>query len=424
MENAFYDSFDTERLEGELRPLQNDYRTPFEIDRDRIIHASAFRRLQNKTQVFFSGEYDFYRTRLTHSIEVAQIGRSLCQRLNRTSDLLGPEYRIDPDLVEATCLAHDIGHPPFGHTGERTLHRLMAPYGGFEGNAQTLRILAKILFGPDRGMNPTRALVDGVLKYKTLFGEVEGQKHHFLYREQRPELDFAMGGERFSADLPPGKVRNGFRSIECRIMDWADDTAYSLNDVADGIEAGFVTADRLARWAESQGLDEEESGHIEVLLRAIRDDRVESRIGKKIGRFIAAAELEEHESFLSSRSARHRYRLRIDPAVEKECRLYKRLSLDLVFRSRQLQQLDRKSDFVLTRLFGVLAEQYIVGPAAGEPSFRLLAEEDESVIASQQSEGDRARVVCDLLARMTDGIASRTYKRLFDADFGSIVDLV
>ena len=114
MENQFYTKFDCERVEGNLPGNSDDYRTPFQIDRDRIIHTSAFRRLQNKTQVFFSGEYDFYRTRLTHSIEVAQIGRSICNRLNRTSDLLGSDYFIDSDLVEAACLAHDIGHPPFG----------------------------------------------------------------------------------------------------------------------------------------------------------------------------------------------------------------------------------------------------------------------------------------------------------------------
>ena len=143
--NKFYSDFDFAVPEsGSLR--SGDYRTPFERDRDRIIHTSSFRRLQSKTQVFLSGEYDFYRTRLTHSIEVAQIGRSICARLQRTSDLLGDDYFVDPDLVEAVCLAHDIGHPPFGHTGERTLHRLMQPYGGFEGNAQTLRILKSTIF--------------------------------------------------------------------------------------------------------------------------------------------------------------------------------------------------------------------------------------------------------------------------------------
>ncbi len=427
MQNDFYGDFDRERIEGEGAPREGEHRTAFQIDRDRIIHTSAFRRLQNKTQVFFSGEYDFYRTRLTHSIEVAQIGRSLCDRLNRTSPLLGPGHSIDPDLVEAACLAHDIGHPPFGHTGERALHRLMAPYGGFEGNAQTLRILTKILFAPDRGMRPTRALVDGVLKYKTLHGEIADQRNHFLYTDQADVLGFAMAGRSFPAELPPGRERNAFRSIECRLMDWADDTAYSLNDIADGIEAGFIRIDGIERWAASQSPTETESRWLGQLIDAIRRGRVESTIGKKIGRFIGAAELveiAEPGAFLADLTARYRYRLVLDPEVEAECALYKRLALDLVFRRRQLQQLDRKSDHILTRLFGVFAELYIVRDRPGRDHYRLLSEEEEALVFSQPHEAARARVVCDVLAKMTDGIASRTYRRLFDADFGSIVDLV
>lgn len=424
MENQFYQDFDQERFSPGEHSHDGEYRSAFQIDRDRIIHTSAFRRLQNKTQVFFSGEYDFYRTRLTHSIEVAQIGRSICNRLNQTSDLLSPDYFVDSDLVEAACLSHDIGHPPFGHTGERTLHRLMVPYGGFEGNAQTLRILTSILFGPERGMNPSRAFIDSVLKYKTLYGEVEKQKNHFLYAQQAEVLNFVTGGKEFPADLAPGKKRNGFRSIECQMMDWADDTAYSLNDIADGIHAGFITVDKAERWGESKSLEGEESKVLEELLEAIRRGRVESTIGKKIGAFIAAADLEKAEGFLSNSSARHQYRLVIDPEVQRACGVYKGLSLDLVFKSQQLQQLDRKSDFILTRLFDVFADLYIHASEPGESHFRLLSDEEEALIFSQETIEARARVVCDVLAKMTDGIASRTYRRLFDADFGSIVDLV
>lgn len=424
MENQFYQPFDQERLSKDSHSMEGEYRTAFQIDRDRIIHTAAFRRLQNKTQVFFSGEYDFYRTRLTHSIEVAQIGRSLCNRLNQVSKWMKPDYFIDADLVEASCLSHDIGHPPFGHTGERTLHLLMKPFGGFEGNAQTLRILTSILFGPDRGMNPSRAFLDGVLKYKTLFGEVEKQKNHFLYREQREFLDFVTGGQSFPADLPPGKERNSFRSIECQIMDWADDTAYSLNDIADGIHAGFITAERVRQWGELKSLTAEEGRVLDELLDAIQRERVESTIGKLIGTFIAAADLEEADGFLSDKTARHRYRLVIDPQVLRACSVFKRLSLDLVFKSQQLQQLDRKSDFILRRLFEVLDSLYIQPSCPGDQHFRLLSEIEEELIFSQETKEGRARVVCDVLAKMTDGIASRTYRRLFDPDFGSIVDLV
>lgn len=426
MQNDFYAEFDMARRDRVEPAREGEHRSAFQIDRDRIIHTSAFRRLQNKTQVFFSGEYDFYRTRLTHSIEVAQIGRSLCDRLNRTAPLLGPDFRIDPDLVEACCLAHDIGHPPFGHTGERTLHRLMQPYGGFEGNAQTLRIITRILFSPDRGMNPTRAFTDGVLKYKTLFGEVADQRNHFLYADQAEVLAFVAGEQAFPPELAPGGARNAFRSIECLLMDWADDTAYSLNDIADGIEAGFIHADGIQRWAESQALTPVQEKRLEELRAAILRRRVESTVGKMIGRFIGAVELVETApgAFLADLTHRHRFRLRLDPEIAEECELYKRIAFDLVFRSRQLQQLDRKSDYILTRLFEVFAELYIRPDRPGKSHYHLLSAEEEELVFSQPDEAARARVVCDYLAKMTDGIASRTYRRLFDADFGSILDLV
>src|SRR5580704_16255786 len=142
-QNGFYNSFDLESLD--LRETDN-FRSPFQVDRDRIIYSSAFRRLQAKTQVFVSGEFDFYRTRLTHSLEVAQIGRSICSYLQQKSPSLEGDFFIDPDLVEAICLTHDLGHAPFGHAGERTLHHLMLKYGGFEGNAQSLRIITETIY--------------------------------------------------------------------------------------------------------------------------------------------------------------------------------------------------------------------------------------------------------------------------------------
>jgi dGTPase len=282
--NRFYSSFDFEKLDKRPSP-EGEYRNPFQIDRDRIIHSSAFRRLQSKTQVFLSGEYDFYRTRLTHSIEVAQIGRSICAWLTQQCEVLGDDCFIDPDLVESICLSHDLGHPPFGHAGERTLHTLMEPYGGFEGNAQTLRILTQTLFSEGRvGMNPSRALLDGVLKYKTLFAEKPAHKaNHYLYNDQERWLDFTMGGQAFPIELTPGKERNGFKSIECQIMDWADDTAYSLNDLADGIHAGFINESRVSRWAADQTLSGDDVTDLEFLCKAMRDGRVEGRLNRLIG---------------------------------------------------------------------------------------------------------------------------------------------
>lgn len=422
--NSFYTPFDCETLEPR-KVHAGEFRTPFQIDRDRIIHSSAFRRLQNKTQVFLSGEYDFYRTRLTHSIEVSQIGRSICAWvLHRDGDILGNDCQIDADLVESACLAHDLGHPPFGHTGERTLHRVMEPYGGFEGNAQTLRILTQTIFSEGReGMNPTRALLDGVLKYKTLRCEANGARNHYLYDDQRPVLDFALGGLSFPAELSPGRHRNRFRSIECQIMDWADDTAYSLNDLADGIHAGFINLQRLEQWASNQHLDAGEAEHAHFLCKAIREHRVEARLNRCIGDYIRSCRLRPTTGFLDAQTRRHAIRLTIAPEMQKQAELNKRISLDLVFRSPQLQQLDYKADFILTRLFEVLRDRYIESPVV-KGSLHLLPPALEQAIAASDETADRARLVCDWVANMTDRFAFRTYRRLFDADFGSITDFV
>lgn len=422
MENKFYTAFDCELLSPVTRSRDGEYRTVFEINRDRIIHTSAFRRLQSKTQVFLSGEYDFYRTRLTHSIEVSQIGRSLCARLQRTSGLLHDDYFIDPDIVEAACLAHDLGHPPFGHAGERTIHRLMKPWGGFEGNAQTLRLLTETIFSAQgSGMNPCRAFLDATLKYKTLYSELEDPENHFIYDSQHRYLDFVTGGRDFPVELPPGPERDAFRSIECQIMDWADDTAYSLNDIADGINAGFITLEALERWAERENVSGEAGAHVQRLLEGIRKRSVENRLRSRIADFIAAATLVPDANFLSQESHRYRFRLEIDPAARAESKLYKKIALQLVFKSRQLQQLEHKSDWLLTRLFNTLVERYVTRSSASR--FRLLPESDEAHIEAADDEKSRARLVCDVITRMTDGAATRMCRRLFDADFQSIADL-
>ena len=212
MTNQFYQDFDRETASGYPRP--DDYRTPFQVDRDRILHTSAFRRLQSKTQVFLSGEYDFYRTRLTHSLEVAQVGRSICQRLKQRSDQLSDDYYIDADLVEAACLSHDLGHPPFGHSGERTLHHWMRDFGGFEGNAQTLRMLTETIYANPRdgkltGMKPTRAFLDSILKYKAFHHEVPGARNHFIYDDQETWLAFVFGMAWPGIERPTSQYQSG-----------------------------------------------------------------------------------------------------------------------------------------------------------------------------------------------------------------------
>ena len=291
-ENHFYSPFDVECID---RREPDEYRTVFQTDRDRIIYSSAFRRLQAKTQVFLSGEFDFYRTRLTHSLEVAQIGRSISSFLKQTSPFLNESFFIDPDLVEGICLTHDLGHSPFGHAGERTLHQLMKPFGGFEGNAQSLRIISETIYpGLDsrRGMNSSRAFIDGILKYKRLFREDSAAPNQFIYDEQEYLRSFVLG----EIDLSEIGEPNNFRSLECEIMDWADDTAYCLNDLVDSMNAGFLRFERVKLWAENQNLQGALARHAETILSAIREGKAEARFSKKIGSFIRCCSLVERST--------------------------------------------------------------------------------------------------------------------------------
>ena len=426
--NSFYNAFDTERLSG--KSTEGDFRTPFQIDRDRVLHTPAFRRLQNKTQVFWSGEYDFYRTRLTHSLEVAQIGRSICHWLRESSEALTPEFYIDPELVEAVCLSHDLGHPPFGHAGERSLNHFLEPYGGFEGNAQTLRMLTERIFSQKRqGMDPSRAFLDGILKYKSLWSELKtapgkAPGNHFIYDDQAKYLDWVMGGRDFPLELTPGPERDGFKSIECQVMDWADDTAYSLNDLADSVRAGFLTTEKIEAWAERREISTGEGTPLEGLLRAVKRGRIDAFSGKKIGDYIKASTLEEDVNFLSGESSRYRYRLVVDGEVRAESEVFKILAFEVVFLSPQLKQLEHKGSLMLRRLWEVLETRYVKDEAIDGQRFQLLPEAEVAGIEEARSEAERARLVCDFLAGMTDGFASRMYQRLFEPGYGSIGDLV
>lgn len=430
MSNRFYGAFDTERRSG--ADDSGDYRSPFQIDRDRVLHTPTFRRLQNKTQVFWSGEYDFYRTRLTHSLEVAQIGKAICHWLkSRPGGPLGADYFVDPDLVEAVCLSHDLGHPPFGHAGERTLNFLMRDHGGFEGNAQTLRLLTERIFSAKRtGMDPTRAFLDGILKYKSLWSELrtvnggEAPENHFIYDDQPIHLDWAMGGVDFPLEMPPGEPRDGFKSIECQIMDWADDTAYSLNDLSDSVRAGFLHIERIEAWAETQGYETGDGTPLGDLMRAIRRRKVDPFVGKRIGRYIQATRLESDTNPLSNLTRRYAHKLVIDPDVRAESKLFKKLAFEVVFLSPQLKQLEHKGSRMLRQLWEVLGERYVTGGSIDGQDFQLLPADAAEEIAATESETERARLVCDFLAGMTDGYAARTYKRLFSPDFGSIGDLI
>jgi dGTPase len=223
-----YDAHATARWAAEPpKRARNPGRGPFERDRARVLHSAALRRLAAKTQVVEVGSGDFPRTRLTHSLECAQIGREF-----------GAALGCDPDLVDAACLAHDLGHPPFGHNGESALADYAAACGGFEGNAQSLRLLTRLEAKvPGAGLNLTRATLDATLKYP--------------WPARPGEVKFGV----YSGDAEVfGWIRDGAPAetlcLEAQVMDWSDDVAYSVHDLEDGLQAGLITLKALRDPAE------------------------------------------------------------------------------------------------------------------------------------------------------------------------------
>ena len=241
-----YSPGDTERWVAE--PPKRPERTGFQRDRARVLHSSALRRLAAKTQVVRAGSADdFPRTRLTHSLECSQIGREL-----------GAALGCDPDLVDAACLAHDLGHPPFGHNGESALAALADPggalaCGGFEGNAQSLRLLTRLEPKvPGAGLNLTRATLDAALKYPWLPGATAAPS-----APENVTLHLPAKYGAYQSDLSAFEwIRAGApgrrRCLEAQVMDWADDVAYSVHDVEDGLQAGLVSLKDLSDHAERE----------------------------------------------------------------------------------------------------------------------------------------------------------------------------
>ncbi len=239
------------------QPDELDYREPGQKDRDRILFCSAFRRLAGVTQVVSVQEGHIFHNRLTHSMKVAQIARALALKLIKTdTGLLQRFGGIDPDIAETAALAHDLGHPPFGHIAEGKLHELAQKAGlpdGFEGNAQTFRIITKLAIRKEQfcGLNLTRGSLNSVLKYPWLYGE-QGQRSKRKWNAYLTEQeDFNYAREGFKGSIA--------KSIEAELMDWADDIAYSIHDVEDFYRANLIPLDRLVT-----SLRKTKSGEIDV----------------------------------------------------------------------------------------------------------------------------------------------------------------
>ena len=269
-------------------------------------------------------------------------------------------------------------------------------------------------------MQATRALLDGVLKYKKLFREFPTPpENHFLYDTQEGVRAFVFD-EAIPAVLQTGELLNGFKSVECQIMDWADDAAYSLNDIVDGVKAGFLTLERIERWAAGEAIGAPRQRWLDELFAAIRADNVERAFSQKIGGFIRATRLRERQNFIAARTNRYRFELVVAPEAQEEAAFFKKMANDIIFESTQLQQIEHKARKVMFDLWESCWRNHVLkrGRAIG-----ILPPRVVRLLDAAPDEAAKARHLCDWLAGLTDGLIVRTYRRLFDPEFGSFRDL-
>ncbi|MEU4776135.1 deoxyguanosinetriphosphate triphosphohydrolase [Micromonospora sp. NPDC023644] len=405
------DDPDVARWVGEAPKDTGHGRSAYERDRARVLHSAAFRRLAAKTQVHTAGTDDFLRTRLTHSLEVAQIAREMGARLG-----------CDPDVVDTAGLAHDLGHPPFGHNGEDALDDLAAGCGGFEGNAQTLRVLTRLeakVVAPDgtsAGLNLTRASLDAVSKYP--WPRRREQRKFGVYDDDLPLFAWLRTGG-------PGDDR---RCLEAQVMDWADDVAYSVHDVEDGIHGGYVSLRPLLRDPQERAAlcadvaatysGESPADLGEVLLELL-DDPVLAPLAGYDGSHPAQAALKATTSVLTGRfvstvvaatQARYgpgphrRYAadLVVPRRIRARCALLKGIALRYVMRRPGAGDRYRRQREVLAELVHALADR---APDGLDPVFAPLW-------SAAPDDAARLRVVIDQVASLTDPAAVAWHARV------------
>lgn len=407
-----YTPADTERWVAEAP--KSKHRTPFERDRARIVHSSALRRLSDKTQVLGPSSNDFIRNRLTHTLEVAQVGREL-----------GKSLGCDPDVVDGACLAHDLGHPPFGHNGERALAEIAKDIGGFEGNAQTLRILTRLeakVFSPvgvPAGLNLTRASLDASVKYPWGYDQrpiVEGEptRKFGVYADDVPVFEWLR------QDAPDGR-----KCMESQVMDLADDISYSVHDVEDAIAGGTLDLAKLRADEERDRVVElalQWYGHnhsaddlraaLERLSRArlLSTDFDGSRrslavlkdsTSQLIGRFAGAAEKATREVYGDGPLTRYSADLIVPAETHAEILALKGLAVAYVMapRERQRNYIDQRK--IISDLVRALEFR---GADALEPAFR-----GDWHVA--RDEAAKLRVVIDQVASLTDVSVLRWHER-------------
>jgi dGTPase len=346
---------------------EHPFRLPFQRDRDRVIHSTAFRRLEYKTQVFVNHEGDYYRTRLTHSIEAGQITRTLCRVLG-----------LNEDLGEAIALSHDLGHTPFGHAGERVLNKLMEPYGGFEHNAQSLRIVDVLeeRYPSFPGLNLSWEVREGIVKHSSEY--------------DRPLV------QQFDPGVQP--------VLEAQIVDFADEIAYNSHDIDDGLKSEMLEERDLADvalWAEARA--EVTRHHADASVSVQRYQTVRRIIDRLVTDMIQAIRdrIEEHgvRSLADVRQCPVRL-AGLSPALAAQNRELKHVLLGRLYRHHRVTRMTVKAKRVMTDLFLT----YMDEPQQMPPHVHRRIEEGEP----------QARVVADYIAGMTDRFAFDEYKKLFD----------
>lgn len=354
---------------GRLHPEEEaDFRPRFQRDRERILHTTAFRRLEYKTQVFINHEGDYYRTRLTHTLEVAQIGRSIARSLG-----------LNEDLVETICLAHDLGHPPFGHSGENALARLMKDFGGFNHNSQSLRIVTVLEARyPDfPGLNLSWEVLEGMVKHETDYDIVEAKQFN-------PELR---------------------GHLEAQIANLADDLAYTSHDLDDGLRSGMITPNQLdgiALWEIiNESIGRRRSETLDSLSR--------HQIIRRLINFEVTDLIQSTDRYLrrsNVKTALDVQKLPFNVAgfsedMYRRNRELKDFLFSNLYRHYRVVRMAAKSESIVTELFNI----YQANPKT------LPTEVQESI-----TERGLERTICDYIAGMTDRFAIDEYKRLFDAD--------
>jgi dGTPase len=369
---------------GRLYPeAESGHRSCFQRDRDRIIHASSFRRLKHKTQVFVEHEGDYFRTRLTHSIEVAQVARTMARALG-----------ANEDLTEAIALAHDLGHTPFGHTGEDALCDLMAPYGGFDHNAQAIRIVTNLErhYADFDGLNLTWESLEGIAKHN---GPVAAP-YPWALAEYNARHDLEL---------------TTYASLEAQIAAIADDIAYNHHDLHDGLRAGlFEVADIMALPLVGPCFGEVDTAYPDVDPTRRRHEALRRFFGVLVEDVIAYA-----NTALGA----------LDPASPRDIRHAGRAMVR--FSDQVFADLKEVRAFLFTRMYRaprVVETRAIVTDVVNDLFPHMMAHPDQlprqwqAEVRAAQDDTTLARLVCDYIAGMTDRFALQTHRRIFNRDLG------